>query len=437
MTDRIAKLSTLPYPNPPAIGNIWQGKPAEAQHVKKMFAAQDHVLTPGRRIIMAVGMHGNPTHRVSDMDIAQDDAFFPQPDPNDKNVVLSIKDHPITPGHFLRIEAHCIPSGPTGENNSGSLDYTGDSGSVVLAATWDDGTTTELVTSTLAFPAPISEYGHGPDLSGMGFTGLQSKWTRNHPAGILFDTGELVSWTQAGVTVTATLSFQGGVRPVDVVVFEEPYKIGRADGVPHSPAHIFQAFEAPLPAYPLEYPAEGASSGDRRFGSAYGLDVAVAAQQMTGPSILSLSSHTGAITSSSEPDPWEVTSTSFAPLGWTAAVGASDEAPSFDFSAATFGRRFESSSESHALEDTGVCRVKVAVYWAVESGGECRIRFRTGDHSFIELATTSTSYGWSEAIGHLECGQTVLDAVQLHVEAEVDSTYTGYIRYIQVEHYPD
>ncbi len=436
MTDRICDLDKPAMPNPPAMGNVVHHKPAKRQHVGNAFRAQDRTLTPGRRILLSSGLHGNPRHQVTDIDIAEGDVIFPQPAIDFVNTVAEAQNVPVTPGHILRIEARCIPSGPTGANVGGSLDYQGDYGVIRLAATWDDGTETETVTTDIAFGAQPSDYGHGADIAGMGFVQLTEKFAYNHPTGILFDPGEVVQWTQAGVTVDLTLSYVGGVRPVDVVVYEVPHKIGRTNGVPASPAHIYQTFESPIAGYPLEYPVEGATSGEQRFGAKHGLEVAVASQDQTGPTILDISSHAGGVRNESgAPAPLSITATSLAPLGWTAAVGGGDESPSLDFSGATFGRRFESSSESHALSTTGVCRVRVSAYWKT-SGGTATMQFKTAAHSFIELSTTSTSYGWTHAIGHLECGQTVLDAQQIDILGSVTASNTGSVRYVRVEYWP-
>lgn len=432
MTDRVTNLGKPALPNPPALGNSTFHKPAKASHVDQILLAQDTTLTPGRRVIMAEGMRGNPRHQCTDIDIADGDTAQPVFENTYSRTVGRIEGHPITPGHVLRIEARCIPSGPTGNTVGGLTEYTGDTGRVRVQVTWDDGTTTETITTDLQFDANASDYGHGVDLAGSGFTQLQEKTALNFPPAMLFDYGEVTQWSQSGVRVDIKISYIGGIRPVDVVVYEQPYKISRDDGAPAGPAHLYQSGENIIPAYPLEYPAEGASSGDRRFGSNYALDVASASQVQTGPSILYMSSHSGGREpDAGVPQSFLISSTSgFAPLDYAAPV-SSGETPSLDFSSGTFGREFQSSHEA-ATGDTGVCRVRVSAYWRAKGGGETRMQFKTALWSLAEVATTSSSFVWTHAYAYLECGQTVLDKHQLEVLGEVDSGSTGEVKYVSV-----
>lgn len=436
MTNRVANLEKPALPNPPAIGNIVAHVPAKALHVHQMFRAQDGVLTPGRRILMSEGMRGSPFFQCTDIDIANGDdvqACFQR----DTERIVAKADHArLTPGCLLVMEARCLPSGPTCSVSSTPISYAGDSGRIRLRATWDDGTTTEVVTTDLQFDAPQTEFGHGVDLHGSGFSQLEEKRVFNFPPTMFFNYDDLVSWTQGGISVDLELVYMGGIRPVDVVVYEAPYKYARADGIPAGPAHIYQTNENLIGSYPLEYPVEGASSGDRRFGASYALDVSAEQQVQLGPTILCTSAYSGA----REPEslgvsPYLVTSTSWAPLDYTAPLGGGDEAPSYDFSVGSFGREFKTSG-SAATGNTGVVRVLVSVEWKV-TGGEARMRFKTSDWSYIEVSTTSTGYFETEATGFLECGQTVLDKKQLEILAEVDSSETASVRYVKVEYLPE
>lgn len=435
MTDRVANLGKPALPNPPALGNTAFHKPAKRQHVDQVFRAQDHTLTPGRRIIMADGMKGNPRHQCTDIDIADGDTAQPIFEDSYARTVGRIEGHPITPGHVLRIECRCIPSGPTGNTVGGTTEYTGDTGRFRAQVTWDDGTTTETITTDLQFDATVSDYNHGVDLAGSGFVQLQEKTALNFPPAMLFDYGEVTQWSQSGVTVDIKVSYVGGLRPVDWVIYEQPYKIGRDEGVPAGPAHLYQSGENVIPAYPLEYPAEGAASGDRRFGSNYALSVANATATQIGPSILYLSSHSGGREPDAAlPQSFQITSTSgFAPLDYAAPV-TSGETPSLDFSTATFGREFQ-TSHTDATGNTGVCRVRVSAYWRRKGGAgspEARLRFKTAEWSLAEISTSSTSFGWTHAYAYLECGQTVLDKQQIEVLGEVDSGATGEVKYVSV-----
>jgi hypothetical protein len=257
------------------------------------------------------------------------------------------------------------------------------------------------------------------------------------PPGVSFDHAQVVEWSQSDVTVDLTLEYLGSLRPVSVCVYEAPYKYGRANGTSAGPAHIYSTDggSTTLDQFPEEYPIEGPSSDGLRFGSIYALDVAEAAHYQTGPMILNIGPYTGGIRQSGgEPIPYTTLGTSWRYLNYSgAAVGG---APSYDFSAATFGRTFRDSSD---IADAGVCRVKVSMYWKVE-GGTSTARFRTAPYSYLDLETSSTSYGWTHAVGHLDCSTTVLEDFQLDLQIQNDdgvSAKTTSVLYVQVVYLPE
>lgn len=436
MTNRIADLRKPALPNGPAIGNLEHHTPAKRHHVHQMAMAQDQPLGVGRRVVASCGMRGRTAFDTDFMDVglgASAERLISVAPAGEARLVHETYYTGITPGHALRVEARCLPSGPTGEvvtvESADAVDFGGDTGAIKVVVTWINGATTDTITSELEFDADPSSYGHGPDIHGMGFTQLQEKWTTNFPTSAFFDSDDLVTYTGSGPGVTSAhikIYYVGGVRPVDVVVYEIPWKIARAEGVPAAPAHIYQANDQILQAFPYEYPVEGATSGDRRFGSNYILDVMKEHGRRLGPAIMTLDSHrVGTPTvGTGGPAPWEITSSSL-----TQFTGQT-----YDISAGTFGRRFRTSSPDYAIEDTGVVHLFAAVYWKV-SAGTGTFRIHTADHSYAETTTTSTSYGWSIFDCHLECGKTVLDQTQLSLYAS-QSSGTCSIRYIQVYYMP-
>lgn len=436
MTNRIADLRKPALPNGPAIGNLEFHTPAKAHHVHQMAVAQDQPLGVGRRVVASCGMRGRPSFDVDFMDVglgASAERLLSVAAPTTARLVHETNYASITPGHALRIEARCLPSGPTGNTitveSADAVDVGGDDGAIKVEVTWINGATTETITSTLGFPADSTDYGHGPDIHGMGFTQLQDKWTTNFPSSAFFDSDDLVTYTGGGVgqcSAHIKIYYVGGVRPVEVVVHEVPYKVARAEGIPAAPAHIYQQNNQIIQAFPYEYPVEGATSGDRRFGANYMLDVMKEHGRRLGPAILTLDSHRGGVPTEGTggPAPWEITSTSLTSL----------TGETYDISTGTFGRRFTDSSPTYAMADTGVVHLLVGVYWKV-SAGTGTLRVKTADHSYAETTTTSTSYGWSLFDCHLECGATVLDQKQLEILAS-QSSGTMSVRYIEVYYFP-
>ena len=446
MADKVTNLGLAALPNPPALVSTTLHNSALAQHVDQMLRAQDNTLTPGRRVLLEHGMRGDPFHQVTEIDIDEGDALttgsFPHFTADFERVVAEVSDVPRTPGQVLRIEARCIPSGPTREIVTGvgpEISLTGDTGIVRLKAIWDDGTATVTIVTELQFDAAPSDFAHGLDLSGMGFVQLTQQGTLNFPTDMLFDPSEVTRWTQADIKVSLTLSYKGAVRPVDVVVYETPFKIGRDDGSPAGPAHIYQENEIVINAFPSEYAIEGASSGDVRMGAQHTLNVSKASQFQIGPAILSHSSHTGSIRDDSgDPVPFEITSTTgFAPLDVGAPLGGGVEPPSFDMGVGSFGRRFIDSDPTETASNTGVCKVLVAVHWKKTGANDPTLRILSAAHSYIDLTTSSASYVWTLKVGHLECGQTVLDEQQVEVLGLAGAASTAQVRYVQIYYLPD
>jgi len=435
MANRLANLGLPVLPNPPALLNPSYHRIAKRLHVHQMLGAQDRPLTPGRRVILEEGWRSNPASQSYDIDSLDEDVDTASPLNTDTRTVHEMEGVHVTPGHVLRFEARCLPSAMTQIYADGDTGYinTGAQGTVRLTAVWNDTAAgSATVITDLDFVSPPTTYGHGPDLPGAGYWGLTEEWTLNFPTAMIFDQDEIVRFSQAGVTVDLTLEYIGGVRAVDVVVYEVPMRFGLDDADDAGPAHIYQNNEAEIGQGILsEYPIEGASSGDKRFGAQRALDVVSATQLQTGPTILSFSTHTEAIrTESGDPAPIDVTSTSLATLP------GMNSTQTWDISGGTFGRRFASASPDFSMGDSGCVRVLVSVYWKPQSLTSCTLRVESAVYSYVELTRDTATYGWTHAVAHLEVGQTVLDGQQLTITAKVSGGTTE-IRYIHVSYMPE
>lgn len=424
MSNRVADLRKPALPNGPAIANFEGHRPAKAHNIHQILMAQDQPLGVGRRVVLSLGMKGRPQNEVNDVDVDDGDDYQAHPAATDERVIHRSPLFWVTPGHALRIEARCLPSGPTGgktSNGDGTFatDYSGTQGKLRVSVTWGTSAVApETVVSELDFPADETEYGHGPDVHGMGFSQLTERWTTNFPSDAFFDSNDLVTWTGGGASdtygqafVSITVYAVGGLRPVDIVIHEIPWKVARANGVTATAAHIYQSFEQIIGAYPFAYPVEGASSGDQRFGSQHVLNVKKQHGFRMGPTLFSASSHVSGQTTEADgdeyvPDPWTTDSTSYVEVGYKSSPTGDD--PSWDIGGGAYGRRFENSATDFATEDTGI----VHVVWTVRgkvTGGTGTVKIQTAPHSYTTIEITDTDWETVWMDGYLECGKTPLD----------------------------
>ena len=246
------------------------------------------------------------------------------------------------------------------------------------------------------------------------------------------DTAGWVEHVSAEITLTA----YGGLRPVEIILYERPKSM-----IQHDDSHR----ECTIPMVP-----EGAKSMPDRavIGKTYPTDARLGSHQaaksmrdhrrVTGPYLFSWSAWSDAgvsLADNAEGDPETISSTTFVDLKSNSITSYNANNPGWSISSGGTARNLEQSGPLELRGVTGCIPVIVRAYCKVSSGIGT-IRFQTAFHSLRDLTTSSTSYVWLEGLAWLRCGVHQTQATLLEVFGKTSSAIaTLSIRYLSVEHY--
>lgn len=404
MAVRIANLGLVASPNAPALNSLRGGNNALKHHVKQMLSAQDQPLTASRRVAWQGGMDGVNVNSVGDDHVgAGDITIKAHPYTDDELIMGQVAGFRLTPGHVLAVSARCLPSGHAtllvfGEPN-GHFDD-GQNGKIKIESTWESpGETSETVDIEIDFDGNgTSEFGHCGHATQSGFSALIEEYTLLFPYDMLFDPSQVEKYCREGVDVTLTVSKVGAVRPVDIVIYEIPYKLAFDDTTSNKvPGHVYQNSETPISNYPPDYAIEG-SSGDPRMGVEWASEVSLAQVRSINPTCAN----------------WGCASEG---LAWDTDVSELTLPPFevtffyFDASGMAHGQRFHNSNAAQ-LDDTGCVLAALSVYHEGNDGDE--ITIRVYDHNDTEIAyfdamSDSSGFGvWDHFSFLVECGDSPL-----------------------------
>ena len=235
------------------------------------------------------------------------------------------------------------------------------------------------------------------------------------------------------VTAEITLTAIGGLRPVEIILFENPKPV-----VQHDDSHR----ECTIPMVPLL----GGMPDTAVIGRVYPTDARLGSHQaaksmrdyrkLVGPYLFSWSSwdDTGvSMTDDAEGLPMTVTSTSFRDIKYSITSYDADN-PGWSMSSGGTARNLEQSGPLELRGKNGVIPVLVRAYAKVSSGTGT-IRFQAEQYSLRDLTTTSTSYVWLEGLAWLRCGPHQSVDSLLEVFGKCSGGGTLSVRYLSVEHY--
>lgn len=465
MTDFYINLDNIDEPNRPAIENIQWHKPARALGVHQMLKAQDRPVKASARILMSYGLAGETSWRHGDADISGIDTAdlysvgegvlsysVPFPPLTLERELHAVEDVPITPGCVLELRVVAISAGATfGTYQSGGADEpvnTGTSGAIRMDVDWasGDGSSTDSVATTIEFPGESAASGSLADSEAAVWGAMVERSATNRPSSLAVSKSGISTWSATGTTVSITLTAVGNVRIVDAAVVEVPAFYGRDDGIPVGPAHPYGDTGSQLASFPDEYPIEGPSSGDRRFGAQHTLNVAARHELDLGPALFSwtavregLYRAPSAWSPFSSPptmteEPWVVDGTTETTLG-EADTGTSSTAPRVSVAAGAYGRQSDTGDADLLMSEQGVCPTLFGAYMAVE-GGTGTLTFSATDASEMSLSTTSTSYAWTHGITHLACGFHPLDDADAYLTAVNSGANETRVRYVFATYWP-
>jgi len=423
-------------PSGPPLAALTGGQIGRADRVASIFAEQDRILPHGRRIVAQVGLNGADAFAVLSTD-PTDTMGQVYPDADAVRVAYRAK-FDLTPGHMLRAVAVVSPSGNTQEvDGEGTWVGAGSGGRIVIETTFTNSGGSDIVTTLLETPSSPNEYGGES-------TGASAMWAEAQRLRSKLikpdmpDPATAASWSDE-VTVDLSVGFQGGVRPICVVVYEEPYQYLRSTADTDWASSIYtNGTGLPLPAYPTKWPVDQTNlGGEPSNGSEYLLATATRQTTALGPMLVTASAWNEAAqaVTSAETDEITTTSTSRVDLWRVSTTAWSDTIAAWSVSSGGNAAQWNTSGPKLELRDKArVIPVRIRIYCKKSGAGSGVLRVQTAAYSLVDVSVTSTSWGWIETTAHLRCGFGAEDETTLIVLGNVTAgSTTLHVRYLQIE----
>lgn len=390
------------------------------------FSSQQYVIPHGRRVVSAVGLNGATAFLVVD-----------GTDPGDQNIAGTLTQvYPLstserimdrgsvhlTPGYRLAIRAVFCRSGPVQFPGEGAAEWFEDRPVAKLNVTVTFNKGMSVAVQSYDFIPPFSE----KDFKALTSTGQGGAWKDL----VVMDHIVPSSWTE-NVTASWVVTAFGGIRPVDVCIYERPFYA----------YHDVDQREGTCPSYPnsvsQEYAITGKDFGDEAtLGSVQSNKSARDQQRVWGPRIFEWSSwHESAGITATEAAATTLTSTSWVDLFESSVVYHDPSRPGWSMSSGGYGRTLEQSGDLELRGKVGVLPVKIRLYAKMGSAGPTgSVRFTSSGASVCDIAVSGTSYDWytSYAVMRVPVHATVAGTMQ--ILAKVTSS-TLSVRYCSVEHW--
>ncbi|WP_434417812.1 hypothetical protein [Nannocystis pusilla] len=422
--------------NPPL--ETYGGATAKAARVASVFAEQDRVLGHGRRIVADLGLHMTSTFNVPSTNPSAGSQTYPSA--TTARYAYRGK-FTLTPGHFLMAQVVCAPSGQT-QKLAASYVASGAGGFVLFDATLDNGSNTTTISRAVSCPPSENQYAGETTSSGAMFRELYRFRVPMTPDEVDAKPEELAKWSD-DVTVELTIRYQGGVRPVHVIVYEVPYGYAREFGDNNDWASsCFTSNGETLSKYPVPYPvtATDLGPGDPSNGSTYVYTVQERQRSDLGPLLVCASawSERAQSVTSSETDPISLNSTTLTDI-WQTSLNAWDaDGSGWSLASGANARQWNTSGPYHEMRgNDAVVPVRVRVYARRSAGagiGTIRV-WSQGYSAGGQISINSGTWQWWETTAHLRCGLGAEDTSVCQILGSVSvGTTTIQIAYITVEY---
>jgi hypothetical protein len=400
----------------------------------RALQSQDTVLA-GRRQVLQVGTGGSLEWQAGDGPsggLSQN-----QPDPEDwRTVGESVVT--LSPGACLELRALALPSGGTQTfiPALGTWEAHGAAAAIRLIVSYSTPTGSQSV--TIERPIPTSSLAadgaETPD-AGAGWGELQHIFVGSIRPKL--NTLDKIADRSEGTTVTVTLAYRGGARVIHASVCEVPDQHASShdtgDTLGPSTAHDWPP-ELGIPhKIPQLKGVDGATYDEPRFGTDRGMSVAERQTRRLGPVFWAWSSRAERLdeVTDTDPNPLEITSTSW--VHWLdAAVTEWDpDAPGWDLCAAYCKTPNNLSTRLYGNAAAIPVRVRVHARWTTNLGVKIgTVRIQSTPRSWVELVIPeSTAWKWHEAIAYLEANVTARDAFAIVQPFAKVSAGTMQIRY--------
>ena len=416
------------------------GRTARAQPVHDALLAQDRVLAHGARVVAHVGLAGGAGFQA-DADLVPEDNIQTHPS-TDLRVVARSKVR-LTPGYSLAVRAACTRSGTQQQLDGADWTYVGAGGSIQVSVAYSNGIDALAVKSVLTPKASL-------ETDGMEGTGAGAAWEELHevsgtlyPQDLLKDASVQQKWSE-NVDASITVYYRGGVRVVDLCVYEVPLRYARDtedDDLRRYATHLHTSGASqPLPVYPSPWPMtrrSDATGGDETGGPLAALAVAATQAGVLGPALLSWTAwRETADVDLTEAPAIAITSSSWVQLLATGLTSWSSARAGWGAGAAGLARQADLAGPLELRGVAAVVPVRLRAWARVtDDTNPGTLRLQSSTHVLVELPITSEDWAWREVIAWLECGLNGDDPQTWQMLAKLDGLGGALeVRYIAVDY---
>lgn len=392
-----SKLLPADVPKPP-IGPLTGLRDMKGARTRAVVQGQDEVPGLGRRILGRLqGLRGQAEW------LAADSTNIPD---STTNRIVGRGKYQLTPGCFLEMSIMYIPSGDTSDSSPG--------GNIDIEVTWTDAdANTESDQFQLDLEGSTESGGAQPDGAGELWTAIKHVIVKQIRPDGLGSPATLRKWTRPPVEAEVTLENIGGCRIIDACLYEVPYFTQwEADD---NPEEITVHSSETIPFMPAIRYNETSPDGDPRGGSYHLLDVHHAQIKRFGPVLFHWTSYTEDGTGHGETEDASISTGSATYVGVPDSSKTAYDATAPGWSVGNYAHNYIQNGDKLIMRGkNGSIPVRVRCYADVTDAGTGTVKVQTAPHSYIEVAITSTE-GWHEAYGWLECGA----GPEAHVIAQV------------------
>lgn len=420
------------------LGPLTGGRLAKSDRAASTLLQQDLLLGHGRRIVAATGLHLSPTFSVPSVNPVSFTQVYPSPS---ADRVVDRKVFTLTPGHMLMCQAVYVPAGETNIATGGATYVSGGrKGIIYFEATFDNGIDTSTQVRKITCQTSANQYGGETTTAGAMFGELHRAKIYMAPDGFDFGNAtEAARWSE-NVTVTLTIYYRGGVRPVDVVVYEVPRNYARDITTDEWHAALYADNGGPSKTYPSPYPVQAiGKAGHTGLGATAIRQVATNQRDDLGPMLFTWSAWTEGDQSvtATETAELQVTWTTFTEIINQNVSGYDADGPGCSLVSGANARRWDTSDPYQAMRgNDAVVPVRVRVYARGSGAGSGTIRVMSADYSGVpDITVTGGSWQWYTVTGHLRCGLGAEDISNCNVQGKVSALgVTMAIRYVSIEY---
>jgi hypothetical protein len=375
------------------------------------LASQMKGIPYGRRVLAQAGLHGQAAFFVVDGTDPDAQASQVYPTSSSSRVMLRTRSS-VTPGHRIAARGLFARSGPVQvlhvEPANLWDEFSPGQAKLTVQVTLDNGTSTLIETWTAKPKWSVHTHKGLKTGAGGAFDEIE-ELSYDFNFGAFLNAPGWVEHVMASIVITA----HGGVRPVDVVVYE----------VSRKAVHDETLRECTVPGFiapsGIEWPITGIDFPDQALrGSIQANKTLHDQRRVLGPRLVDWTPWLENAAVTTEEGAVTFSSTSYEDMrGLTAWDSAN---PGWSLSAGAWARNLEQNGPLELRNKNACVQVLIRFSAKVAVGGNVgTICFQTEDYSLRAFTVTATSYTWHEGLAWLRCGVHPTHASVLQVFGKV------------------